>query len=155
MSGRTVFEGRRIVASGLVSKGRALYKSVLIVNGVPGRKCLLPLTSWQAGPDMRTIAIPALPGAVDRAYIVSSIILRPLRVGICDGALEAKSRAVKWWRDFGPLRRPFLNAGNALHNDPRKAPWNNAWLPQMRAVVDKVDTFCSICLGWRTTRRRQ
>jgi hypothetical protein len=30
------------------------------------------LTSRQSGPEMRTIAIPALPGAVDSAYMVSS-----------------------------------------------------------------------------------
>lgn len=45
------------------------------------------LTSRQAGPDMRTIAIPALPGAVDRANIVSSSSSSDSKVGMRNEAL--------------------------------------------------------------------
>ncbi len=37
------------------------------------------LTSRHAGPEMRIMAIPALPGAVDKAYIVLSIWDTPSR----------------------------------------------------------------------------
>jgi hypothetical protein len=70
MSDRTGFEERHIEVSVSISRGRGFYRSVSIRSD--GKMLQLELTRRQDGPEMRTIAIPALPGAVESAYIVSS-----------------------------------------------------------------------------------
>ena len=70
-SGRRGFEERHIEVSVSISRGRGFYRSVSVRSG--GENVVaLELTWRQDGPEMRTIAIPALPGVVESAYIVSS-----------------------------------------------------------------------------------
>lgn len=59
-----------IEVSEVALQGKYFYKSILVrMMKVLGDNLL---TSRHEGPEIRTMAIPALPGAVDRAYMVSS-----------------------------------------------------------------------------------